>query len=153
MQSLITKIISGGQTGVDRAALDVAIALKILHGGWCPKGRIAEDGVIPACYNLEETPGSDYAQRTAWNVRDADGTLILTKKPITGGTLLTLKLAKQLKKPYLVFDLFAAQSIDAIIIWLKKHNIKILNVAGPRASQVDGIYDLACVVLKLIIFR
>lgn len=89
----IDKIISGGQTGVDRAGLDVAIALGIPHGGWCPKGRKAEDGTIPAIYQIQETPKTNYKQRTGWNVRDSDGTLILTLGEPTGGTAATIKLA------------------------------------------------------------
>ena len=97
----IKKIISGGQTGVDRAALDVAIALKIPHGGWCPKNRKAEDGAIPLHYHLQETPSTDYAERTRRNVHDADGTLIMIQNPPTGGTLLTINTAKELNKDYL----------------------------------------------------
>lgn len=140
---LLEKIISGGQTGVDRAALDIAIALNIPHGGFCPKGRMAEDGIISSRYHLQETPERDYVQRTEWNVCAADGILILAKKPLTGGTLLTLKCAQKLNKPYLVFDLFKAQSTDSIRTWIAENHIKTLNVAGPRASSSAGIYNLA----------
>lgn len=147
----IEKIISGGQTGVDRAALDVAIKLNILHSGWCPKDRIAEDGQIPQCYHLQETPSEEYAQRTEWNVRDADGTLILSKLPLTGGTLLTLKCAQKLNKPHLIFDLFKRQSSNVIINWLEKNNIKILNIAGPRASSAKNIYRLSYALLQQLL--
>ena len=149
--SLVERIISGGQTGVDRAALDVAMALKIPPGGWCPKGRIAEDGAIPKCYHMRETPTDNYAQRTEWNVRDSDGTLILAKKPLTGGTLLTLKFAQKLHKPYLIFDLFKTQPIESIITWIKENHIKTLNLAGPRASSNMEIYNLAYVTLQKLL--
>lgn len=82
---MIAEIRSGGQTGVDRAALNVAIRLGIPCGGWCPQGRLAEDGRIPLCYPLRETPTAEYAERTMWNVRDSDGTLILTWGEPAGG--------------------------------------------------------------------
>src|SRR5437870_6380616 len=97
-QGMLTKIISGGQTGVDRAALDVALELGLPCGGWCPKGRRAEDGPIPARYPLAETPWSGYPQRTLWNVRDSDGTLILVDGEPDRGTQLTIELAKRKKK-------------------------------------------------------
>ena len=150
-KQLIKKIISGGQTGVDRAALDIAIFLNIPHGGFCPKGRIAEDGVISSRYHLQETPERDYVQRTEWNVCAADGTLILAKKPLTGGTLLTIKFAQKLKKPYLVFDLFKTQPIDSIVAWIEENHIKTLNIAGPRASSSAGIYSLTYKILRKLL--
>lgn len=99
------KIVSGGQTGVDRAALDTALELGLPCGGRCPRGRKAEDGPIPARYPLTETSSAEYAQRTEWNVRDSDGTLVLTRGQPTGGTALTIELAERLGKPYLVVDL------------------------------------------------
>ncbi|SVA67282.1 uncharacterized protein METZ01_LOCUS120136, partial [marine metagenome] len=96
------KIVSGGQTGADRAALDWAIANCIPHGGWCPVGRLAEDGPIDTLYNLQETPKADYLQRTEWNVRDSDATVIFSLKPnLTGGSLATMKLAAEHVKPCL----------------------------------------------------
>jgi len=145
----LEKIISGGQTGVDRAALDVAIELNITHGGWCPKGRKAEDGVIPAKYHLQETPSDRYSERTEWNVRDSDGTLIIIKKPPpTGGTKLTIDKAMQLKKPCFIFDLSKEPQTDDFIIWITTNNVRTLNVAGPRESQNPGIHDITCVVLR-----
>src|SRR5678809_1173904 len=95
-------IISGGQTGADRAALDFAIAHGLAHGGWCPKGRLAEDGSIPARYHLTELPTSDYPARTAKNVQESDGTVIISvDRRLTGGSLLTLKVAEQRCKPVL----------------------------------------------------
>ncbi|MCC6355238.1 MAG: putative molybdenum carrier protein [Verrucomicrobiae bacterium] len=97
---IIEKIVSGGQTGADRAALDAAIALGIPHGGWCPKGRRAEDGRIPGRYRLAETPGANYLQRTEWNVRDSDGTVLFTLgKAATGGSRKTIEIARRLGGP------------------------------------------------------
>ncbi len=138
---MIKKIVSGGQTGVDRAALDSAIAQNIPHGGWCPKGRKAEDGIISSHYQLTETPTVEYEERTKLNVRDSDGTLILVKVPPIGGTLLTIEEAMKINKPLLVFDISKEKNIKIIVDWIKKHDIKILNIAGPRESQTNGIYD------------
>ena len=102
------KIISGGQTGVDRGALDAAMELGIPHGGWCPRGRTAEDGRIPDRYQLRETDSPDYSFRTEQNVLDSDATLILYRGRIAGGTELTLRLARQHGRPHLVVDLDAA---------------------------------------------
>mgnify|MGYP006174065873 CR=1 FL=1 len=94
----LARIISGGQTGVDRAALDAAMAAQYPVGGWCPQGRRAEDGPIPRDYPLRETPSAEYAQRTLWNVRDSDATLVLTPGPITGGTRWTVVKAQELQR-------------------------------------------------------
>jgi hypothetical protein len=147
----LSKIISGGQTGVDRAALDAAISCKIPHGGWCPKGRKAEDGLIEEIYLLEETPSDDYSQRTEWNVRDSDGTLIIVNASPMGGTALTIQLAITLSKPYLVFDASVNKNLYEIIQWLKENNISTLNVAGPRASQADNIYNITFEIMKEVI--
>src|SRR5262245_2006637 len=104
-RDMLKKIISGGQTGVDRAALDVALELGIPGGGWCPKGRRAEDGPIPDRYPLTETPSEHYPQRTEWNVRDADGTLVLIRGQPQRGSALTIAVAERLAKPKLVVDL------------------------------------------------
>ncbi len=143
MQILIKKIVSGGQAGVDRAALDVAILLNIPHGGWCPKGRLAVDGPIAHRYQLKETPTSEYSERTAWNVRDSDATLILVRGEPKGGTQLTANVAAELKKPYLIVDLSNEQSINAIVEWIVANKINILNIAGPRATEDAEIYQLA----------
>ena len=157
------KIISGGQTGVDRAALDAAIKSNITLGGWCPKGRKAEDGIIDSQYPLQETPSSNYRQRTEWNVRDSDGTLIITWGTPTGGTLLTTRLAQKLKKPLIIIDMnnqiknegqqtftnnngFIQGNKSAyvqIIDWIKYHNIQTLNIAGPRQPTNKNIYNQA----------
>ena len=128
----LEKIISGGQTGVDRAALDVAIELGVPCGGWCPRGRRAEDGVIPEGYPLIEAPTSNYADRTALNVRDSDGTLILAKSPLLGGTALTKKFAERYGRPYLVVDPHETKSQAAVVDWIVAHQVKVLNIAGPR---------------------
>jgi hypothetical protein len=137
----LRKIVSGGQTGVDRAGLDAAIALNIPHGGWCPKGRKAEDGTVPPVYQLRETPSADYTQRTEWNVRDSDGTLILTREEPTGGTALTIKLAAAYAKPCLVIDLNASPAPDTVSAWLAANHIEVLNIAGPRESGCPGIHE------------
>src|SRR6478672_5575207 len=135
-------IISGGQTGADRAALDFAIANGISHGGWCPRQRRAEDGVIPAQYLLSETPSTHYSQRTEWNVRDSDGTVVFSIKAcVAGGTRLTSELAKRLGKPVLHLsrneaDAAAGEKLRAFV---DERRIRTLNVAGPRASQEPEI--------------
>jgi hypothetical protein len=137
------RVVSGGQTGVDRAALDVAIALGIPHGGWCPRGRRAEDGTVPARYALVEHASSDYAARTEANVADSDATLILAHGAPSGGTALTRDVARRLGKPCLVVDLSANPDASAVREWLAMHDVGVLNVAGPRESQRPGIGDEA----------
>lgn len=137
---MLQRLVSGGQTGVDRAALDVALDVGLPCGGWCPKGRRAEDGILSSRYPLKETPSEEYAQRTTWNVRDADGTLILTMGPATGGTAQTIDDAIRLKKPYLMIDVAAPADPAAIRTWLVANQIRTLNVAGPRESKCPGIY-------------
>lgn len=138
---MITKVVSGGQTGIDRAALDVARKLEIPHGGWCPKGRLAEDGPLSEDYSLKETPSAEYTQRTEWNVRDSDGTLIITGGIPTGGTAYTIRKAKDLNKPCLILDLNKAILLQDIKDWIQRHDITVLNIAGPRESQKPGIYN------------
>lgn len=137
------RIISGGQTGVDRAALDVALALGLPCGGFCPKGRRAEDGPIPLMYPLVETKSAHYAARTWANVVSADATLILSPLPLTGGTLLTRKACLSLGKPFLVVNPGHRQEVCAVERWLEEKRVRVLNVAGPRESQAPGIYRLA----------
>ena len=110
----IDRVISGGQTGVDRAALDVAVELGLIGGGWCPAGRLAEDGTIPEHYPLTETPTPEYEERTEWNVRDSDGTLILTIGEPSGGTAHTIECALAQAKPYFVLDLEAAGGVTVV---------------------------------------
>ncbi|SDA10755.1 Putative molybdenum carrier [Nitrosospira sp. Nsp11] len=136
---MIQRIISGGQTGADRAALDWAIANNIQQGGWCPAGRRAEDGVIPNLYCLHETPQRDYRQRTKWNVRDSDATLIITPAAeLTGGSRFTQEWAQKISRPCLhVFR--CNEWPEWIRIFFETNSIAILNVAGPRSSGAAGI--------------
>jgi hypothetical protein len=136
---IIARIVSGGQTGVDRAALDAALALGIECGGWCPAGHLAEDGTIPDHYPLTETPTAEYEERTEWNVRDSDATLILTVGEPSGGTAHTIECALAQAKPYFVLDLEAVSGAHVIEEWLETNRIRTLNVAGPRESKVPGI--------------
>jgi hypothetical protein len=136
-------MISGGQTGVDRAALDVAIALSIAHAGWCPFGRRAEDGIIPERYHLRETESEHYAVRTRRNIIEAEATLILYGKKLEGGTLLTKRLAMELRRPMRCQRLAGRVSSNGIREWLLEQKIKTLNVAGPRASKEPAIYRQA----------
>jgi hypothetical protein len=147
----VEKIVSGGQTGVDRAALDVALELDIPCGGWCPQGRSAEDGQIPARYPLQETEGRKYKFRTSLNVRDSDATLILNLGPLEGGTGLTKILAVKLRRPYLVVDLDAEQDMQELQHWLMENNVQVLNVAGPRESKRPGIHQTAVDFLKKLL--
>ena len=144
----IHRIVSGGQTGVDRAALDVAMELGIPHGGWCPRGRLAEDGVIPARYLLQETKSAEYPVRTLRNVLDSDGTLVIYRVPLSGGTLLTVNLAREHRKPCLTVDLSQNADADQFRSWLGEHNIRTLNVAGPRERSLPGVYDDAIGLLR-----
>lgn len=134
---------SGGQTGVDRAALDAALMAGLAVGGWCPRGRRAEDGPIPLRYPLRETPTSDYAERTRLNVRDTDATLILAYGPLGGGTALTARLARDAGKPLKIADLTGEASPAATLDWIRGEGVGVLNVAGPRASEGPGVYGEA----------
>ena len=140
---MVKQVVSGGQTGVDRAALDAALETGIACGGWCPKGRKAEDGVLPSRYPLRETPSESYSQRTEWNVRDSDGTLILARDALKGGTALTRDLASKLAKPHLLIRLSESPKPEMVLDWLKENRIGVLNVAGPRESESPGIYGEA----------
>ncbi len=145
------KIISGGQTGVDRAALDLALELDIPCGGWCPKGRLAEDGVIDLRYPLKETDSPEYPVRTEMNVKDSDATLIITKGPVTEGTAMTLELAKKHKKPHLLVDLSVRKDPMIVKKWLEFNQVGVLNVAGPRESRTPGIYDQTIQFLRRVL--
>jgi len=148
---MIKKIISGGQTGADRAALDVAIKLGIPHGGWVPKGRKTESGPLPERYQLQEMGTRGYAERTEQNVLDSDGTLILSHGKLIGGSALTLRLAKKHDRPWLHVDFDRLNTFDAahlINSWIVRHLIRILNVAGPPASKDPSIYQATAKVLE-----
>jgi hypothetical protein len=134
---VLEKIISGGQTGPDRAALDFALAHTLPHSGWCPLGRWAEDGRLASRYLLTQTPDSDPKQRTEWNVRDSDGTVIFSIAPaLTGGSKLTAELAQQYGKPclHLARDRDGEAAAAKLAQWLNDNAIRVLNVAGPRRS-------------------
>ena len=140
---MLKKIISGGQTGADRAALDAAIKLDIPHGGWLPKGRLTENGPLPQKYNLQELLSKSYAERTEKNVVESDGTLIISHGRLTGGSEYTVDMAAKHDRPYLHVDLdiiSAFQSALMIREWLHENRVEILNVAGPRASKDSTIY-------------
>src|ERR1700741_3636077 len=142
------KIVSGGQTGVDRAALDVALELGSEVGGWCPAGRRAEDGPIDARYSLIETPSADPAQRTGRNVRDSDGTLILPhrgRRSRAGPK--PAAVARGLGRPLFTQSL-ASPDPEGFRLWLRTHGVNPLNVAGPRESEAPGIYRQAFGVLR-----
>jgi len=140
---MFTKIISGGQTGADLAGLDFAIKHNIPHGGWIPKGRVTEDGPLPEKYALQEMPTKSYPKRTEQNILDSDGTLIVSRGKLTGGSALTRKLASMHEKPCLYVDLDTMTVPDAgkaVVKWATKKDVEVLNVAGPRASEAPEIY-------------
>lgn len=148
---MLERIISGGQTGVDRAALDVALERHLPCGGWCPAGRRAEDGRIPDRYPLTEHPDARYPARTEQNVIDADGTLILTRGALAGGTRLTAELAHRHGRPLQIVDLDDAPDPTATAAWLRGEAIRTLNVAGPRESGSPGIGELAAAYLRALL--
>lgn len=146
-------IVSGGQTGVDRAALDFAIRHGYPHGGWAPRGRKAEDDLIPLKYQLTELADGGYRQRTRRNVADSDGTLILNVGELDGGTLATQAFAQKRGKPHLVVQLDAGVTADVasdVLAWLREYTVKTLNVAGPRESKRPGVYRLTVALLEAI---
>ena len=136
---MIEKIISGGQTGVDRAGLDAAMEAGIPVGGYCPRGRLAEDGTVPERYPLIEMNSERYASRTEKNVVESDGTLVLNIGALSDGTKATVDFAKEHKRPCLVVQLDGAPSLLDCRDWIREHGIRILNVAGPRESKRPGI--------------
>ena len=151
---MITKIISGGQTGADQAALDFAIQHNIPHGGWIPKGRKTESGILLGKYHLEEMPTASYPKRTEKNILDSDGTVIFSRGKLTGGSALTRKLAKQHNRPWLHVDLdrvTAREAVQIIVGWVDENDIQTLNVAGPRASKDPGIHDFVMGLLERVL--
>ncbi|MBM3968513.1 MAG: hypothetical protein FJ302_01415 [Planctomycetes bacterium] len=145
----LKQVVAGGQSGVDRAALDVALELGISCGGWCPKGRRAEDGPISDSYPLKESPSTNYAERTALNVKDSEGTLILSRGSLRGGTALTKTFAERYRRPCLVVDLRDATTMQ-VHDWLEANSIRVLNIAGPRESSQPGIGQQAAEFLRLL---
>lgn len=146
----LSKIISGGQTGVDRAALDAAMELGIPCGGWCPRGRRSEDGAIPDNYPLQETGALSYNKRTKLNIHDSDGTLILNRGELDGGTAYTVVLAEKIGKPHLIVDLEKADPQE-VRKWFTEKDIRVLNVAGPREGKRPGIYQQALLFLQVVL--
>lgn len=146
---MLKKIVSGGQTGVDRAALEWALAAGTECGGWCPAGRIAEDGPIEQRFPLRETPASGYAQRTEWNVRDSDGTVLFSRVPtIVGGTKVTKKFTSKWNRPCLVIvETTTKAPSQRLKEFVEEHFIEILNVAGPREETEPGLAAFVRMVL------
>ena len=151
----LRKVVSGGQTGVDRAAFDAARSAGWPIGGWVPRGRAAEDGRIPDVYTgLVETTSPDPARRTRLNVRDSDATLILCHGALAGGSALTEATARHLDRPCLCIDLAqvpAATAAELVRRWLDETEAEVLNVAGPRASEDGAAYADAFAVLSAVL--
>lgn len=138
------RIVSGGQTGVDRGALSAALEAGASCGGWCPRGRRAEDGEIPSHFPLKETRSADYSARTRMNVLDSDATLIIHFGAVSGGTALTREYCRRLDRPCLLLDLGAASTAETLVrlgTFLQTHAVRTLNVAGPRESSMPGAED------------
>lgn len=155
------KIVAGGQTGVDRAALDTAIALGIDYGGWCPKGGWAEDmpdppGLLAHYPELRETPSAEPAERTRWNVRDSDATLVIVDNRgaiVSAGTELALDVAERLGRPAIVLDVADNDSTFRLREWLAAIGPDVLGVGGPRESEAPGIYKRAAGLLCAVLAR
>ena len=126
---------------MDRSALSWAVRHRVPHGGWCPRGRKAEDGKIPARFHLRETPSRRYAERTEWNVRDSDATVIFSLHPVLdGGSALTRRLARKYRKPFLhLYQAVGANPARQLKQFVRKHRVRVLNVAGPRESQAPSV--------------
>jgi hypothetical protein len=150
----IPMIVSGGQTGADRAALDWAISHNVPHGGWCPRGRLAEDGPIPTNYALQETATSRYPERTQKNIVESDGTVIFSMTDaVEGGTKLTMDLARRHRKPLLLITAETKRGHAAgLHRFVVEQGIKRLNVAGPRASKEPRIGEFVKQVLEEAFF-
>lgn len=140
---MIEKVLSGGQTGVDRAALDSCLQHHIPCGGWCPLNRRAEDGPIPDRYPLLEAPSTLYQVRTRYNIRDSSGTLLIHGGKLDKGSMLTVNLAIRMGKPLLQVDLNKHANVEEAAAWIRRNHLIVLNVAGPRESFYPGIYRQA----------
>jgi hypothetical protein len=150
---MLKKIISGGQTGADQAALDVAIKLDIPHGGWIPKGRKTENGPLPEKYQLKEMSTANYPKRTKKNIMESDGTLILSHGGLSGGSALTQDYADRVQRPCLHINFNIANIFQAalrVINWIQENGIRVLNVAGPRASKDPKIYKATVDLLESV---
>jgi Circularly permutated YpsA SLOG family len=149
-------VISGGQTGVDRGALDAALSVGTPCGGWCPAGRRAEDGTIPARYPLTELSGAGYEERTRKNVEDSDGTLIITFGRASGGTARTIEVCEKLARPHLIVDAASVplvESVSQTVQFVTTESIRQLNVAGPRASGEPRGYEFAYALVRELCLR
>ena len=150
---LFKTIVSGGQTGADRAALDWAIGQNIAHGGWCPSGRMATDGPLASEYMLRETESTGYRQRTKLTVQDSDATLIFNSGVLDGGTLQTVRFAQKLKKPHRIFQLDGGELTPVaqqVADWLMAGQFAVLNIAGPREEKRPGIYAVVFLTLSRV---
>jgi hypothetical protein len=153
----LIKIVSGGQTGVDRAALDAALAANFPCGGWAPGDRMAEDGVIPDRYPLIPLPQGGYRERTRLNVSDSDGTVILYNEVLKGGTRLTRNLCALLKRPYILIE--SQETPDpmvaagAVLKFIEANQIEVLNVSGPRLSGWKEGYVFASAVVREVLSK
>lgn len=154
---MLSRIVSGGQTGADRAALEAALAHDFPAGGWVPKGRWAEDGRVPdGLGELRETESADPAERTRRNVADSDATLLLSHGPLGGGSALTREEAKRLGKPCLWLDLGQTPieiAVELVLAWVAQHAVGALNVAGPRASEDARIYASTLALMQVVLAR
>ena len=151
---MLRKVVSGGQTGVDRAGLDAALKAGLPIGGYCPKGRLAEDGTIPERYPMTEMPSPKSFYRTEKNVKESDGTLILNKGTLSEGTKLTHEYTLRHGKPSFIVQLDAARLIEPeqVVRWMEERRIAVLNVAGPRESKCPGgIYQEAFAYLERVL--
>lgn len=149
----LDKIVSGGQTGVDRAGLDAAMSVGLPVGGWIPRGRRTEAGPLDSRYPLIETRSPQYRVRTGWNVRDTDGTLVLTMGAPEGGTAHTVEKCHHFNKPVLVVDLETGYDLACMTSWIVDNRIRVLNVAGPRASKQPLIYARSLAILQPLFTR
>jgi hypothetical protein len=148
------KIISGGQTGVDRAALDVALKHGVERGGWCPAGRLDEFGKIPDDYPLQELPGGGFTERTFQNVKDSDATVVIYAGDIRGGTDQTVRFCVEVGRPHKLIGAYRVATAEAaklIADFVGTNKIDILNVAGPRQSEWPEGYDYAFRVLDIFL--
>jgi putative molybdenum carrier protein len=150
------KIISGGQTGVDRAALDAALRHGINCGGWCPAGRLDEFGKIPDNYPIQELKDGGFTERTLQNVKDSDGTVVIYPGELYGGTDQTVRFCLDLKRPHQLIDaskISAEGAAKLIAEFVRENEIGILNIAGPRQSEWTEGYDYASRVLSAFLQR
>ena len=148
---MLAKIISGGQTGADQAGLDAAMDCGVEHGGWIPKGRPTNSGMLSTKYKLEEMTTKSYPKRTEKNILSSDGTVIFSRGTLSGGSALTKRLAAKHSKPLLHLNLTKmnrAEAVGTLSAWVQMNNIAVLNVAGPRASKDPGLYDEAYNVVR-----